>query len=166
MLILPLYSKIGKIFGMIRVTIIYMILSMMLCVFIRKMSSNFLLNCFADCLFYFPNVIIGYFFAQNNLFQKNILLFKSKSINILYSIGIISILIVRIFKPSISVLTLDIFYTPILLMCLIEVFELIKEKNIIYILFIQLGKHSLNIWLLHSIIFQDNTKFFFSIYNI
>lgn len=160
MLILPFISK--KIDNRSLFNILFFII---LCIFINNILSyiqigrQYLIVNLSNCFYYFQIVIIGYMFSKYNLFkwiQK-----YCGNINKLQSICILLFVLGSKLKwKSLIGINLDIIYVPIMIYTLIDLLDNLRFKNINTLMEF-LGKHSLNIWFLHSIFFSYYTKTYF-----
>jgi hypothetical protein len=109
-----------------------------------------------NCICWFPCVLIGYLFAKYKVFNymKKLLRFKNSA----FYLGIILVIMIcRLIKPSLFGVNLDVIFAPMVICSLIVILSNTKFKFIKKILKF-LGKHSLNIWFLHSIFFSIYTR--------
>ncbi|NFA43048.1 hypothetical protein EXM65_10775 [Clostridium botulinum] len=117
------------------------------------------INFLYEFLFRIPVMIIGYNFAKFNIFNY----IKDKFIKLdldnffIYNFLFLIIVALRVKLDPPSWISFDIFYVPILIFSIVNIIDIFKFKNINNGL-IFLGKHSLNIWFLHSIFFSGSKK--------
>ncbi|MGL5934398.1 MAG: acyltransferase family protein [Cetobacterium sp.] len=95
----------------------------------------------------------GYLFSKYNLFQKIYEWIDMKKIPNVYLISLVTVVVVRILMSKLvgkiilfDIFMLDFVFVPILIVCCVG----ILKNSIFKILFLKLGKHSTNIWLMHS----------------
>lgn len=119
---------------------------------IPNYDSNVILRDLFTCFYYLPCFLIGYWFAENKIYE-NLSVIKALKNPSICIIMIFVIFAVRIVNNSIGGIVLDVFYAP-LMICLIN--SLFKNsdcrimKNSLYIL----GKYSTSIWFFHAVFFS------------
>lgn len=113
---------------------------------------------------YMPFLILGYLTAHYKIFEliKNKLSHLKRHKNLLY---VATLVIIVVLRSTIPMLMLDLLYTPILIFCIIEIMESLKQSNKLNkvyscnMKFWQIMcKHSMNMWFLHSIFFTPTRK--------
>lgn len=105
-----------------------------------------------------PFVIMGFFFAQEQCFNKmtQLLRKKYKSKNIGFIIVLFFLMIASLFNYKILGLQSGIIYTPIYIFCISSL--KIGDNNFIRNITEFLSRHSANIWFLHCIFFSEITR--------
>lgn len=106
-----------------------------------------------DYLYFFPSVYIGYYMAYYKIFDKfdkNLKPSNSQAMVI-----IVLILYYRLKMNSFFEINLDIIYSPILIYMAVNI---LYSATFLHKILLILGNNSLNIWLLHSIFFNEYTN--------
>ena len=113
-----------------------------------------------EYLNYLPVVMIGYYCADGQWFEKvNVILkhniiFKKFDKTYVYILSILSVVLARGIIKSIGLLNMDVVYVLVLIFLLWEIFNRFKYQKI-YLLFEKLGTISLEIWFLHAVFFVE-----------
>ena len=119
---------------------------------IPNYEANTILHDLYSCFLYFPCFLIGYWMAENHIVEK------SKQIKWLHNsgiclIGIIAIFSMRIIVNSIAGFLLDVIYAPVIICCLVNLFENKRYKKVPAVFNI-LGKYSTEMWFFHAVFFS------------
>lgn len=106
-----------------------------------------------SCFLYFPCFLIGYLIAKHNIFEKlnNINLIKNPVFSL---VGIVFVFVMRIIFSSVLGFLLDVFYAPLFIYFVSNIFQLLKDVIIIKFVFSMLGKYSTSIWFFHAVFFS------------
>ncbi|MGL5988463.1 hypothetical protein, partial [Cetobacterium sp.] len=122
---------------------------------LRPFRETFMYELMYSLFFWQFLFCLGYIFSKYNLFQKiyNWLFKKGINNNFFYLLGLIIIIVLRtlISKLVGEIILFDIFmvdfiFVPAFIVCCIKILRESRLTNI----FLILGKHSTNIWLMHS----------------
>lgn len=119
---------------------------------IPNYEVNTILHDLYSCFLYFPCFLIGYWMAENHIVEK------SKQMKWMHKsgiclIGIMAIFLMRITVNAIAGFLLDVIYVPIMICCIVNLFEKKNYKKISMGLNI-LGKYSTEIWFFHAVFFS------------
>ena len=120
--------------------------------FVPNYENNTIIHDLFSCFLYFPCFLIGYWMAENNVIEKSKEM-KSFKNPIFYIWGIAIVFASRILINSIAGFLLDVFYVPIIICCIANLFEkvncvLIKKELSVF------GKYSTQIWFFHAVFFS------------
>lgn len=120
--------------------------------FVPNYENNTIIHDLFSCFLYFPCFLIGYWMAENNVIEKSKEM-KSFKNPIFYILGIAIVFASRILINSIAGFLLDVFYVPIIICCIANLFEkvncvLIKKELSVF------GKYSTQIWFFHAVFFS------------
>lgn len=120
--------------------------------FVPTYENNTIIHDLFSCLLYFPCFLIGYWMAENKVIKKSkeMKWFKNPIFCIL---GIAIVFASRILINSIAGFLLDVFYVPIIICCIANLFEkvncaLIKKGLSVF------GKYSTQMWFFHAVFFS------------
>lgn len=120
--------------------------------FVPTYENNTIIHDLFSCLLYFPCFLIGYWMAENKVIKKSkeMKWFKNPIFCIL---GIAIVFASRILINSIADFLLDVFYVPIIICCIANLFEkvncaLIKKGLSVF------GKYSTQMWFFHAVFFS------------
>ena len=153
MLVLPIITKYfitsSKMWNFIFFPFACVIMQIVCALISGYLSNHIVINIILTFLKYFPCVIYGYLVAKYDLIEKIQKWCRIKNIGQAILITIV-VLLLRAYKPSLWILSLDIFYVPVIMAMLAYVFHKIGENGKIFAF---LGKYSTNLWFLHSIFF-------------
>lgn len=115
-------------------------------------ETNTIIHDLFSCFLYFPCFLIGYWMAENRIIEKSK---KIKWLNIpsVCVLGIFVVFAGRICVTSIAGFLLDVFYVPIMICCLVNVFD---KWNCVFISkgLSVLGKYSTGMWFFHAVFFS------------
>lgn len=103
------------------------------------------------CLGWTPLIMFGYLTAKLKLVEK----IKIPENGITLSAAIILIPIILILKSkyqSLMILNFDLIYAPVMILCILTIFTLIRNR-VIKRIFTELGNMSVYMWFIHSIFF-------------
>lgn len=153
MLVLPMITKYfitnSKMWNFVFFPFICIIMKIVCVAMIEYINSKIIFNAIWTLLGYFPCVIYGYLIAKYNLIEKIQKWCRIKKIWQAILVTII-VLLLRAYKPSIWILNLDFLYVPIIVSALAFIFHKIGKTGKVFTF---LGKHSTNLWFLHSVFF-------------
>lgn len=119
---------------------------------IPNYETNTVIHDLFSCFLYFPCFLVGYWMAANRVVEK-IKLIKLMHNPILNLIGIAVIFGARIIVSSIAGFLLDVFYAPMLICLIANLFEIIDCKPVL-VIFNTLGRYSTGIWFFHAVFFS------------
>lgn len=119
---------------------------------IPNYEANTIVHDLFSCFLYFPCFLVGYWMAENRIIEK------SKKIKWIHNsgvclIGIIAIFLMRIVVNSVAGFLLDVIYAPIMICCLVNLFEQKRYKRVLTV-FNTLGKYSTEMWFFHAVFFS------------
>lgn len=120
--------------------------------FVPNYENNTIIHDLFSCFLYFPCFLIGYWMAENQIIEK------SKKINwfsnsILCISGIVMICFARIVIRSVAGFLMDVFYVPILICCIVNLFEKVNCVMLQRGLSV-MGKYSTQMWFFHAVFFS------------
>ena len=120
--------------------------------FIPTYENNTIIHDLFSCFLYFPCFLIGYWMAENKVIEKSkeMKWFKNPIFCIL-SIAIV--FASRILITSITGFLLDVFYVPIIICCIANLFEKIRCEAVLEAISV-LGKYSTQMWFFHAVFFS------------
>lgn len=115
-------------------------------------ETNILVQDLATCFMYFPSFLIGYWLAENKIIEKSKRIWYMNN-PVVCIVGIIMVFAIRIVIKTIAGFSLDVFYVPILICCIANLFEkvncvLIKKGLSVF------GKYSTQMWFFHAVFFS------------
>ncbi len=115
-------------------------------------ETNTIIHDLFSCFLYFPCFLMGYWMAENQVVEK------SKQIKWLRNpsgcvIAIAVVFLLRVLVSSVAGFLLDVFYAPILICAIANLYEVVESKSISAILNI-LGKYSTGMWFFHAVFFS------------
>ena len=119
---------------------------------IPNYQENTLINDLFSCFLYFPCFLIGYWVAENQVFEK-IKCIRWMHNPVLDIVGIGGIFAARIIIASVAGFLLDVFYAPALICLSANLFEGIHWKPVSTV-FHTLGKYSTGMWFFHAVFFS------------
>lgn len=119
---------------------------------IPNYETNTVIHDLYSCVLYFPCFLIGYWMAENKVVEKSkkMKCFKNPGFCIL---GIAMVFVARILISSIAGFLLDVVYVPILICCIVNLFEKTNWNVILKPLSV-LGKYSTSMWFFHAVFFS------------
>lgn len=108
-----------------------------------------------SCFLYFPCVLVGYLIAKYRLIERLNEMFSPGFMISL--VGTIIILMARYFVDSILGFLLDVFYAPMVIYFLYNIFSVVGKNKvkIVELVFSVLGKYSTGIWFFHAVFFSE-----------
>lgn len=115
-------------------------------------ETNMIIHDLFSCFLYFPCFLVGYWMAENRVVEKSRQI-KWMRNPIVCVIGITVVFAVRILANSIAGFLLDVFYAPIMICLIANLFEMVDCKPISAV-FNTLGKYSTGIWFFHAVFFS------------
>lgn len=168
MLIMPLTRKI-----MSRNIYVDLIIAFIVIPSAIRFADHFVSRSLNNLIEWFPIVLLGYIFADHNLFEKiydlNTKFIKNKTLNtFVYLIIAFAAPMGRWLKPALTIafsalppfhISMDILYTPMFIYAVANLCGAMNFKRLKFIL-IQIGKYSLLMWFI-SCIFYNNSKSIF-----
>ena len=115
-------------------------------------ETNTIVHDLFSCFLYFPCFLVGYWMAANRIIEKSK---KIKWLDILSVcvVGIVAVFVGRICITSIAGFLLDVFYVPIMICCLVNIFNKWNCVPISKGLSV-LGKYSTGMWFFHAVFFS------------
>ena len=120
--------------------------------FMPNYETNTVIHDLYSCFLYFPCFLVGYWMAENQIIEiiKKVKWFS----NLVFSIsGIAIIFVARILINSIAGLLLDVIYAPVMICCIVNLFEKISCKAVLRAVSV-LGKYSTGMWFFHAVFFS------------
>lgn len=115
-------------------------------------ESNTIIHDLFSCFLYFPCFLMGYWMATNRCIEKmKHIRWTQKPI--VCMLGIIAVFAIRIVVNSIAGFLLDVFYVPVMICFVANLFERLDYK-LISELFSILGKYSTGMWFFHAVFFS------------
>ena len=120
--------------------------------FVPNYEKNTIIHDLYSCFLYFPCFLIGYWMAENQIIEraKKVKWFGNP---ILCITGIGIIFCARIVINSVAGFLLDVFYVPILICCIVNLFDKVNCVMIQRGLGV-LGKYSTQMWFFHAVFFS------------
>ncbi len=122
--------------------------------FIPNYENITIIHDLYSCMLYFPCFLVGYLIAKHNVFEFFNNKIKCICNPFLSFLGIILIFGMRIVVSSVFGFLLDVFYAPLLIYFIVNIFEKISNVKIINVIFSVLGKYSTGIWFFHAVFFS------------
>lgn len=119
---------------------------------IPNFENNTVIHDLYSCFLYFPCFLMGYWMAENQLIEK-IKQLKWMNNTIVCVIGIVTVFVARIGISSVAGFLSDVFYAPIMICFIVNLFEKNKCKQVSVMLSI-LGKYSTGMWFFHAVFFS------------
>ena len=119
---------------------------------IPNSESNTMIHDLFSCFFYFPCFLMGYWMAENQIIEKTKKIkWFNNSISCISGIAII--FAARILINSIAGFLLDVFYVPVMICCIVNLFEKISCKVVLRTVRV-LGNYSTGMWFFHAVFFS------------
>lgn len=115
-------------------------------------ETNTIIHDLFSCFLYFPCFLVGYWLADNKVIEKakEIKWFRNPAFCIS---GIAIVFASRILISSIAGFLLDVFYVPVLICCIVNLFEKVNCEVVLKP-FSVLGKYSTGMWFFHAVFFS------------
>lgn len=122
-------------------------------------ETNTIIHDLSSCFLYFPCFLIGYWIAENKMFEKFKKIKWLQDVLVCF-IGIILIFTCRIVIDSLGGFLLDIFYAPALIVLILNLF---KKCNYLLIrkILLTLGKYSTGMWFFYAVFFSTYISTYF-----
>ena len=116
-------------------------------------ETNTIIHDLFSCFLYFPCFLIGYWMVENGVIEKSkeMKWFRNPIFCVL---GIAIVFTTRILINSIAGFLLDVFYVPIIICCIANLFEKIRCEAVLEAISV-LGKYSTGMWFFHAVFFSD-----------
>ena len=120
---------------------------------IPNYQENTIIHDLFSCFLYFPCFLVGFWMAQNKIPEK------FKSVNLLRNpfvsiVGVGAVFIAKMCLSSVLGFLFDVFYAPLMILFLMNIFEQLGKYKIINIPFSILGKYSTGMWFFHAVFFS------------
>lgn len=124
--------------------------------FIPSYNNHTWWNALFVCLSWTPTILLGYFFARKEWFQK-ISIPNHWSVPIIATALVFVVLWLKMVLPGIKILNFDIIYAPIIILCILVVFSQYKMKYFSKVMS-ELGDKSVYMWFVHALFFTAATR--------
>lgn len=120
--------------------------------FIPNYETNTIVHDLFSCFLYFPCFLVGYWLADNQIIQR-VKQIKWLRRPLICVVGILVIFPVRQAVSSVAGFLLDVFYAPMMICLLVNLFDIIICKPALKVLDV-LGKYSTGMWFFHAVFFS------------
>lgn len=115
-------------------------------------ETNIFVQDLANCFMYFPCFLIGYWLAENKIIEKSKRIRYMNNL-VVCIVGIVMVFAIRIVIKTIVGFSLDVFYVPIMICCVVNLFEKVNCVMLQRGLSV-LGKYSTQMWFFHAVFFS------------
>lgn len=119
---------------------------------IPNYEANTIIHDLFSCFLYFPCFLMGYWMAENQLVEKGKQI-KWMRNPVVCVIGIMAVFVMRIVVNSVAGFLLDVFYVPVMICFIVNLFEMVDYAPASTLLN-TLGKYSTGMWFFHAVFFS------------